>query len=94
MIGYWVDNVPVKTDKVKVLATVYKKSGAVMVSIASWEDADTDFQLKIDWKQLGIDPAKATITAPEIKSFQPAKTFGLNDKIPVEKGKGWLLIIK
>jgi len=94
MIGYWVDDNPVKTDKAKVLATVYKKAGAAMVSIASWEDADTDFKLTIDWKKLGIDPAKATITATEIKSFQPAKTFGLNDRIPVEKGKGWLLIIK
>lgn len=94
MIGYWVDDNPVKTDNPKVLATVYKKAGAVMVSVASWENGDTDFQLKIDWAKLGINPAKATITAPEIKSFQPAKTFGLNDKIPVEKGKGWLLIIK
>jgi hypothetical protein len=94
MIGYWVDDNPVKTDNPKVLATVYKKAGAVMVSVASWENGDTDFQLKIDWAKLGINPAKATISAPEIKSFQPAKTFGLNDKIPVEKGKGWLLIIK
>ena len=51
-------------------------------------------QLKIDWKKLGIDKNKATITAPEIKNFQPAKTFTINDKIPVEKNKGWLLIIK
>lgn len=94
MIGYWVDDNPVKTDHEKVLATVYKKDGAAMVSIASWEDSDTEVQLKIDWQKLGIDPAKATITAPGIRSFQPAKTFGLNDKIPVEKAKGWLLIIK
>jgi hypothetical protein len=94
MIGYWVDDNPVKTDHEKVLATVYKKDGAAMVSIASWEDSDTEIQLKIDWQKLGIDPTKATITAPGIRSFQPAKTFGLNDKIPVEKAKGWLLIIK
>ncbi len=94
MIGYWVDDNPVKTDHDKVLATIYKKDGAVLVSIASWEDTDTEIQLKIDWKKLGIDPSKATITAPEIRTFQPAKTFGLNDKIPVEKAKGWLLIIK
>ena len=94
MIGYWVDDNPVKTDHEKVLATVYKKDGAAIVSIASWEDSDTEIQLKIDWQKLGIDPTKATITAPAIRSFQPAKTFGLNDKIPVEKAKGWLLIIK
>jgi hypothetical protein len=94
MIGYWVDDNPVKTDHDKVLATIYKKDGAVLVSIASWEDTDTEVLLKIDWKKLGIDPSKATITAPEIRTFQHAKTFGLNDKIPVEKAKGWLLIIK
>jgi Family of unknown function (DUF6067) len=94
MIGYWVDTNPVKTDNDKVLATVYKKDGAVLVAIASWADSDTEVQLNIDWKQLGIDPSKATITAPEIDKFQPGRTFKLNEKIPVEKAKGWLLIIK
>jgi hypothetical protein len=94
MIGYWSDNCPVKTDNNDVLATVYKKKGAALISIASWAKEDTDVQLKIDWKKLGIDPAKATITAPAVKNFQPARTFQLNEKIPVEKGKGWLLIVK
>ncbi len=94
MIGYWVESNPVKTDNDKVLATIYKKKGTALVSIASWAENDTEIALKIDWKKLGIDPTKATITAPEMKNFQPGKTFGLNEKIPVEKGKGWLLIIK
>ena len=94
MIGYWVPTNPVKTDNEKILATVYKKKGKVLVSIASWADAETDIQLKIDWKQLGIDPAKATIVAPDIKNFQTGRTFKVNEKIPVEKAKGWLLIIK
>jgi hypothetical protein len=94
MIGYWVDNNPVKTTNAKVLATVYKKQGAALVSIASWADDNTDIQLKIDWNSLGIDPLHATITAPEIKNFQTAKTFAADDKITIEKNKGWLLIIK
>ncbi|MEP6927484.1 MAG: glycoside hydrolase domain-containing protein [Ginsengibacter sp.] len=94
MIGYWSGNCPVKTDNDKVLATVYEKRGSSLISIASWDDNDTDVQLKIDWKKLGIDPAKATIVAPAIKNFQPPKTFNLNEKIPVAKGKGWLLIVK
>ena len=94
MIGYWVDTNPVKTNNDMVLATVYKKHGAVLVAIGSWADTDTDIQLKIDWKQLGIDPAKATITAPDIAKFQTGRTFKVNEKIPVQKGKGWLLIIK
>jgi hypothetical protein len=94
MIGYWSDNCPVKTDNDKVLATVYKKDGSALISIASWADADVDVQLLIDWKKLGIDPSKATITAPEVKNFQPPKSFGMNEKIRVEKGKGWLLVVK
>jgi hypothetical protein len=94
MIGYWVESNPVKTNNGKVLATVYKKKGTVLISIASWADSDTEIQLIVDWKKLGIDPSKATISAPEIKNFQPGKAFQLYEKIPVEKGKGWLLIIK
>lgn len=94
MIGYWVDDNPVKTDNDKVLSTIYKKEGEALVSIASWANDNVYVQLNIDWKKLGIDSAKATITAPEIKNFQPAKTFHIDEKIPVEKNKGWLLIIK
>ena len=94
MIGYWSENCPVRTDNDKVLVTVYKKKGSALISIASWADDDTDVQLNIDWKKLGIDPAQATITAPEVKNFQPARVFKVGEKIPVEKGKGWMLIIK
>jgi hypothetical protein len=94
MIGYWSDNCPVKTSNEKVLATVYKKKGKALISIASWADDDTQITLKIDWKKLGINPATARITAPQVKNFQPAKTFRIDGKIPVEKGKGWMLIVK
>lgn len=94
MIGYWSENCPVKTNNDKVLATVYKKNGTALISIASWADADVNVKLNIDWKKLGINSAKATITAPEVTNFQPAKTFTTKDEIPVSKGKGWLLIVK
>ncbi|MCM0666309.1 glycoside hydrolase domain-containing protein [Flavobacterium tyrosinilyticum] len=94
MIGYWSENCPVKTNNDKVLATVYKKNGTALISIASWADADVNVKLNIDWKKLGINPAKATITAPEVTNFQSAKTFTTKDEIPVSKGKGWLLIVK
>lgn len=94
MIGYWSSNCPVKTNNEKVLATVYKKNGKALISLASWANTDTDINLKIDWDKLGINPQKATITATEIKNFQPAKTFAINEAIPVKKGKGWLLIVQ
>ncbi|MDB5278197.1 MAG: hypothetical protein JWR61_3152 [Ferruginibacter sp.] len=94
MIGYWSDNCPVKTSNDKVLATAYTKKGNALISIASWAAADTAVHLLIDWKKLGMDPAKTTITAPEIKNFQPAKTFDASEMIPVVKNKGWLLVLK
>jgi len=94
MIGYWSPNCPVKTTNSNVLATVYKKNGAALVSIASWATADTTVKLNVDWNKLGIDPSKATITAPGVKNFQSARIFSANEELPVEKGKGWLLIIK
>ncbi|HVW13839.1 MAG TPA: glycoside hydrolase domain-containing protein [Mucilaginibacter sp.] len=94
MIGYWVENNPVKTSDPAVLATVYKKHKSALVAIGSWADNDTNIRLSIDWKALGIDPAKATITAPEVKNFQPAAEFKDGQDIPVTKGKGWMLIIK
>ena len=94
MIGYWVDGNPVKIGNTdKVLATVYKKPGKALISIASWNDTNVDADMIIDWKKLGIDPTRATITAPEIKNFQHARTFKPGEKIPVEKAKGWLLVI-
>jgi hypothetical protein len=94
MIGYWSENCPVKTSNDKVIATVYKKKGAALIAIASWATDDVNVQLKIDWNTLGIDPAKAIITAPEITNFQSAAVFNTSDLIKVEKGKGWLLVIK
>jgi hypothetical protein len=93
MVGYWVDSRPVKTDRPDVLSTSYVRPGEVMVAIASWAKDTAAVKLTIDWKALGLDPAKATITAPDIDKFQKARTFAATDAIPVEPGKGWLLII-
>jgi hypothetical protein len=94
MIGYWSPNCPVKTSNEKVLATVYKRTGSALISIASWAKEDMDISLHIDWQKLGIDPANAVISAPEINHFQPARTFRIDEPIPVARNKGWLLIIE
>lgn len=94
MIGYWVEDNPVKTNNPEVLATVYKKDKSALLAIASWAKDDVNIKLNIDWKALGIDPAKASITAPAVKNFQTSATFKNGDDLPVQKAKGWLLIIK
>lgn len=94
MIGYWVNNNPVKTGNDKVLATIFKKEGKTLVALASWANSDTNIQLEIDWAALGLDPAKGSITAPAIPNFQPGKVFEAGASIPVQKGKGWLLVLQ
>lgn len=93
MLGYWAESNPVKTDRADVLATSYVKDKSVLVSVGSWAKENTTFKLRIDWKALGLDPAKVTIYAPAVKNFQQEAIFQDGAEIPVEKGKGWLLHI-
>lgn len=94
MIGYWVSYNPVKTGNDKILATCYVKDGKALIAIGSWAGKDQDIKLKIDWEQLGINPRSAKLYAPEIPTFQSARTFSPSEKIKVEKGKGYLLILE
>ncbi|TDE12756.1 glycoside hydrolase domain-containing protein [Dyadobacter psychrotolerans] len=93
MLGYWTKSNPVKTGRADVLATSYVKDKAVLVSVGSWAKENTSFKLNIDWKALGLDPTKSTIYAPPVKNFQTEAVFKVGQDIPVEKNKGWLLII-
>jgi Glycoside hydrolase 123, N-terminal domain len=94
MMGYWVPNAPVKTDRPDVLATSYVRPDRVLVSLGSWATGDVTVRLDVNWSALGMDPARATITAPAIDTFQDAATFAPGDPIPVPAGKGWLLVIR
>ena len=94
MIGYWSENSPVKTNNPNVLATVYKQQGKTMISLASWAKTDVAIDLIIDWDKLGIDKAKATIKAPAIDKFQPGDKYLNGKNIPIEKGKGLILIVE
>ena len=94
MLGYWVPYCPVKTDRADVKATVYQRENKAMVSIASWAEKKVDVKLEIDWEALGIDPNEATISAPAVKDFQDQVSFKVGEDIPLEPGKGWLLVIQ
>ena len=94
MIGYWVPWAPVQTGRSDVLATSYVREGRTLVALASWSPERVDVPLRIDWKALGLDPATAEVYAPEVTGFQPEMTFRVDQPIPVEPGKGWLLVLR
>jgi hypothetical protein len=93
MKGYWAPDCPVKTTDPDVLATAYVKKGKTLVSIASWAKMPVRVRLDVDWKALGLDPAKAHLYAPAIEQFQHEGLFSPSDEIPVVPARGWLLII-
>jgi hypothetical protein len=92
MLGYWAANCPVRTNNPNVLATAYVRSGKTLISLASWDKSATKVRLKLDWKALGLNPTGVSLSAPAVKGFQPAASFKLDDEIPVEPGKGWLIV--
>jgi len=94
MIGYWENKTPVTTSDKAVLATTYTKNKKALISIASWAPRAVSVTLNIDFKQLGIDPGKAKITAPEMKDIQTGRSFRNGESITVEPEKGWLLLIE
>ncbi|MBL7044304.1 MAG: hypothetical protein ISR77_37095 [Pirellulaceae bacterium] len=93
MLGYWDPACPVSTGREDVLATVYRKKGAALVCVASWAEQAVDCPLKIDWKALELDPAKAKFYAPEIRGLQVEDLFSPGEPLPIAPGKGWMLIL-
>jgi hypothetical protein len=94
MIGYWVTSNPVKTDDPDVLATVFLKKGRAMVALASWAAEPRRVRLSWDWKGLGLNSRRALIVAPEVEAFQSAAHFTPDQELPVEPGKGMVLIVE
>ena len=94
MIGYWSSSCPVKTDNEKVLATVYAKTDKVLISIASWAENSVSCHLSIDYSRLGFGSDRSKLSAPDIDGFQEGCSFGMQDEIPVEPGRGWLFILE
>jgi hypothetical protein len=94
MVGWWSSNTPVRTNRADVLASSYVKKGRTMVALASWAPEPIQVKLTIDWKAIGLDPARVRLRAPAIPAFQESAEFAPGDAIPVAPGRGWLLIIE
>ena len=94
MIGWWDEACPVKTGNPDVLATVYKRAGKSLVSVASWAPGPVSVNLKVDSKALGLNPKTARFTARAIPGFQEQASFGIGESIPVAPKRGWLFMVE
>ena len=94
MIGWWVPNPPVKTDRSDVLVTTYVGNGKALLAIASWAPDTVNVPLHINWKALGLDSTRVTITAPAIDSFQVARSFRPGETVAIAPARGWLVELR
>ena len=92
-IGYWAEKCPVTTGYRNAPASVYIKENKIMIAIANWYDENKELWLNVDWNSIGINRNDAELSAPYIKDFQEEKIYSPWEKIPVETGKGVVLII-
>ncbi len=94
MVGYWEDHPIVETNDPKVKATTYVKDGKLLISVASWADSPVNVKLAIDWEAVGLDKSQVQLIAPNIENFQLQTTFEVDDNIPIDPMKGWLIIVQ
>jgi hypothetical protein len=93
MIGYWDSRSPLKSDNDTVKATLYAGAKRSIIAVAGWGKADQTCSLALDWKALGYDPDKATITIPSIPDFQDGAKLASLKRLTIPAGKGYLIII-
>jgi hypothetical protein len=94
MKGYWDPACPVQTGTADLLATVYQKPSESLIAVASWSKSPESVHLQVDWEALGMDPDRAVFYAPPLKGFQDEASFRPGQALPIEPGRGWLLILR
>jgi len=95
MLGYWMKDCPVRTGHPDVLATAYVHRGRqTAIAVASWVPQAVQVKLDLDWETLGLDPRRVEVTVPAIPMFQDRLPDASLESLPVEPGKGWIVVVK
>ncbi len=91
MLGYWLDDAPVRTGRDDVLATTYVRPDRVLIALASWSDQDRVLDLSLDRAALGLGPNVVART-PAVDGLQEGATVDLS-ALHVPAGKGlWVVV--
>jgi len=91
MLGYWLDDAPVRTGRDDVLATVYVRDGKALIALASWSDRDQVVTLEVDWEALGLTPGSPA-AAPPVEGLQAGGPVDLSTvRVPANQGL-WVVV--
>ncbi|RYD27819.1 MAG: hypothetical protein EOP86_23990, partial [Verrucomicrobiaceae bacterium] len=94
--GWWDRDCPVRVDggaEETVKASVWTKPGAALISLGNFGKAPCRIlSLTVDWKSLGLDPAKVHWSTPALAGMQPAARVQA-DKLPGLPAFGGLVLL-
>jgi hypothetical protein len=94
MIGFWNDEIPVKSDNADTKATIYQSKDEVIIALANWTDKPQKCRLNIDWAALGLTADGVTAEIPAILEYQDAKSINIKNELELEPEKGFLIVLK
>jgi hypothetical protein len=90
MLGYWLDDAPVRTGNPRVLATTYVRDDAVLIALASWSDRDE--RVSLDLSGLGL--TTVTGVTPHVDGLQEQAEVDLTAvRVPANQGL-WVVIAR
>jgi PIN domain nuclease of toxin-antitoxin system len=93
MIGYWVDNSPIKIKSNKIRSTIYQNENRILITIASWSEKDELIDLIIEWDKIKFNKSSSSLLSPEIENLQELKNFQIGKKINIKSNEGLILIL-
>ena len=91
MLGYWLEDAPVRTDNPQVLATTYARHDGVLIVLGSWSETDEVIDLGIDFEAFGLE-GEARAFAPAVEGLQEASEVNLS-AVAVPAGMGVFLVL-
>lgn len=91
--GFWLDYSPVSTDHEEVKVGVYVRQGKTFLSVANFTGDKVDFNLKIDWKGLGLNPSQVNSFLPAIKEHQAYADIDLSKPLTLSGNDGMFICI-
>ncbi|HSG06706.1 MAG TPA: glycoside hydrolase domain-containing protein [Longimicrobiales bacterium] len=92
MLGYWLEDAPVRTGNDRILATAYAADGKALIALASWSDRDEVVSLDLDWGALGLG-STSSAAAPAVAGLQEGGVVDLA-AIRVPAGQGsWVVVV-
>lgn len=92
MLGYWLDDAPVRSDRPGVLATTYARGDGVLIALGSWAESDEVVDLSVDLEALGLGPDIRAF-APAVEGLQAEAVVDLS-AVRVPAGQGLFVIVQ